>query len=294
MNAVADLAELELAAEGEYKFLPLSETLTYVLLAVRENQPCSGAEIQRGVLALSDGHVAPAAGNLYPMLVRLVDDGLLARNDSGGIAYRITELGHRTFDAMIRRLEHLVSMAHKREPQPSAHAAELDASRPDDLRKLGWFVGIHNDYAVKGVPFTYWSLNHPASGRFLKGEGRTDAEALDQIREQLRAEELAQMELTPVRDPLEWTDPAWRQRYRGGCLVSGPGRGDCMHFIGLPPDELADEWDEYGYPREWCQGCWNSFQKNVRAHGPDATEVAAARRRWLETHPDYRQATVSS
>ena len=79
MNSVADLSEL--AAEGEYKFLPLSETLSYVLLAIRENQPCNGAEVQRAVLALSDGHVAPAAGNLYPMLARLVDDGLIARDD---------------------------------------------------------------------------------------------------------------------------------------------------------------------------------------------------------------------
>ncbi len=59
-----------------------------------------------------------------------------------------------------------------------------DRSSPDDLRAAGWSVGIHNDYRLKGVPHTFWLLTHP-TGRFLKGEGRTDAEALDQIRKDL-------------------------------------------------------------------------------------------------------------
>ncbi len=55
-------------------------------------------------------------------------------------------------------------------------------SSADDLRAKGWTVSSHNDYRLKGVPHTFWLLTHP-SGRWLKGEGRTDAEALDQIRE---------------------------------------------------------------------------------------------------------------
>lgn len=62
-------------------------------------------------------------------------------------------------------------------PAPSASSA-------DDLRALGWSVSSHNDYKLKGVFHTFWLLTHPA-GIWLKGEGRTDAEALDQIREVL-------------------------------------------------------------------------------------------------------------
>ncbi len=44
-----------------------------------------------------------------------------------------------------------------------------------------------------------------------------------------------------------------------GCLLAGPGRGDCWHALGLPgimkhPDTI----DHYGRPNEWCQVCWQS------------------------------------
>jgi hypothetical protein len=54
-------------------------------------------------------------------------------------------------------------------------------ARPDDLRTLGWAVAVHNDYRQDGVPYTFWLLTK--DGRAVKGEGRTDAEALDQIRQ---------------------------------------------------------------------------------------------------------------
>jgi hypothetical protein len=63
---------------------------------------------------------------------------------------------------------------------------------PDDLRDRGWSVAVHNDYhqAIRpGGPkerATFWLLTHAATGRFLKGEGPTDQDALNQIRAQLR------------------------------------------------------------------------------------------------------------
>ena len=44
-----------------------------------------------------------------------------------------------------------------------------------------------------------------------------------------------------------------------GCLLAGPGRGDCSHFVGMPgmlnyPDTI----DVYGRPNGWCQVCWDS------------------------------------
>lgn len=46
------------------------------------------------------------------------------------------------------------------------------------LRGEGWSVAVHNDfYRLNGEAHTFWLLIHP-SGRWVRGEGRTDDEAL--------------------------------------------------------------------------------------------------------------------
>jgi hypothetical protein len=52
------------------------------------------------------------------------------------------------------------------------------------LRAAGWRVAVHNDYRLRGRHFTFWLLTH-GSGRFVKGEGRTDAEALAKIEDEI-------------------------------------------------------------------------------------------------------------
>lgn len=53
----------------------------------------------------------------------------------------------------------------------------------------------------------------------------------------------------------------------GGCTLSGPGRGDCEHEIGLPGKSIPgqhdgedDTVDVYGKPNEWCWSCWKSYR----------------------------------
>lgn len=46
-----------------------------------------------------------------------------------------------------------------------------------ELRNLGWSVAVHNDYRISGQDCTFWLLTH-ACGRWVKGEGHTDEEAL--------------------------------------------------------------------------------------------------------------------
>lgn len=54
------------------------------------------------------------------------------------------------------------------------------------LRDAGWRVAVHNDYYLANsvfgpaVSMTFWLFTHP-DGRYIKGEGRTDVEALTQI-----------------------------------------------------------------------------------------------------------------
>ena len=56
---------------------------------------------------------------------------------------------------------------------------------PADIRKAGWSVGIHNDYFIKGKFHTFWLFTNK-KGRFLKGEGTSDREALNKVRAQLK------------------------------------------------------------------------------------------------------------
>lgn len=65
----------------------------------------------------------------------------------------------------------------------SARLANDDPSSPNDLRAAGWSVAVHNDYKLADVAHTFWLMTKGNECR--KGEGRTDAEALDQIRRQL-------------------------------------------------------------------------------------------------------------
>ncbi len=66
-------------------------------------------------------------------------------------------------------------------------------SDADDIRAAGWHVAVHNDYRLKGVWYTFWLFTKadpfptgvPGEGRYARGEGRTDAEALNQIRKQI-------------------------------------------------------------------------------------------------------------
>ena len=54
------------------------------------------------------------------------------------------------------------------------------------LREAGWSVAVHNDYRLGGKAMTFWLWTHP-SGRWIKGEGETDAEALAQCHAALQS-----------------------------------------------------------------------------------------------------------
>jgi hypothetical protein len=45
------------------------------------------------------------------------------------------------------------------------------------LRAAGWSVAVHSDYRQNGEHFTFWLFTHE-NRRWIKGEGRTDEEAL--------------------------------------------------------------------------------------------------------------------
>ncbi len=62
------------------------------------------------------------------------------------------------------------------------HWYRRGSSTPDDLRENEWAVAVHNDYRMNETKMTFWLLTR---GRYcIKGEGLTDAEALDHCRTQ--------------------------------------------------------------------------------------------------------------
>ena len=66
------------------------------------------------------------------------------------------------------------------------------ADNPSDIRDQGWAVAVHNDYRLVGVPHTFWLFTRGDS--CVKGEGKTDSEALDDVRNKLK------MRCTSYRD----------------------------------------------------------------------------------------------
>ena len=60
-------------------------------------------------------------------------------------------------------------------------------SSPDDLRYQGFKVAVHNDYVLNGEEYTFWLMTKKYNNVILafRGEGKTDEEALNQIREQV-------------------------------------------------------------------------------------------------------------
>ena len=85
-----------------------------------------------------------------------------------------------------------IAGAQKLHADLAAARAEIERVREsmaDDLRALGLSVAVHNDYSQDGIGYTFWLLTANIDGvrRAFKGEGTTDTESLNQIREQYRA-----------------------------------------------------------------------------------------------------------
>jgi hypothetical protein len=68
----------------------------------------------------------------------------------------------------------------------------------DDLRAQGWSVAVHNDYRLNGEPHTFWLFTK--DGRAVKGEGRTDADALNAIRAALASPSVPQEKVQEAQE----------------------------------------------------------------------------------------------
>jgi DNA-binding PadR family transcriptional regulator len=95
----------------KHKLLPLSETMHYILLALRE--PLHGYAIMQKVEQMSDGEVHLAAGTLYGAVENLSKHGWItpvSENTGRRKVYIITDQGKKVLDFEKLRLNHLLSL----------------------------------------------------------------------------------------------------------------------------------------------------------------------------------------
>lgn len=101
--------------------LPLTETTLLILLSLAPG-PRHGYAIMKDVTALSESRVTLSTGTLYGALKRLLEQAWIERGDDPAApdtarerkAYQLTDLGRRTLNAELARLQKLVTAARRR------------------------------------------------------------------------------------------------------------------------------------------------------------------------------------
>lgn len=100
----------------KHKLLPLSETMHYILLALRE--PLHGYAIMQKIERMSKGNVILAAGTLYGAIENLSKQGWIepVPGETGRRKiYQITHAGEEILEMEKRRLQHILSLYEMRE-----------------------------------------------------------------------------------------------------------------------------------------------------------------------------------
>lgn len=89
------------------RFLPMSETMFYILLSLRQQR--HGYGIMQHVRELTGGRIVLGAGTIYQSLSKLEGDGLI--QPAGAVDrkknYRITPLGQQILQEEARRIAEL-------------------------------------------------------------------------------------------------------------------------------------------------------------------------------------------
>jgi DNA-binding PadR family transcriptional regulator len=96
------------------KYLPLTETTFYIMLALAE--PGHGYAVMQKVEELSGGKVRVAAGTMYGALENLTKQKLIEAvetEDKRRKVYQLSETGRSVLRLEVERLQHMVTVAAK-------------------------------------------------------------------------------------------------------------------------------------------------------------------------------------
>lgn len=122
------------------------------------------------------------------------------------------------------------------------------------IRDAGWSVAVHNDYRQNGEARTFWLFTH-SSGKWRKGEGRTDNEAI--------AAMLADL--------------------AGGELITATDDECCgQHRWNTAPDTPADQ-------RPYCETCPRRIEEGDAARQAILTERKIGNEADAERDQAYRE-----
>ena len=124
---------------------------------------------------------------------------------------------------------------------------------------------------IRSAQFAEW-LTHQYRLAMNKGMDLAHRALLAEVRE--KREELDPSTVIPLREQLAElsqicddqkeelaADQSREKRLSEPCCsLAASGRGDCLHFVGIPEVLNQDTTDVYGKPLGWCWWCWKSQQ----------------------------------
>ena len=95
------------------RYLPLTETTTYILLAL--TKPLHGYAVMQRCTELSEGMVDMGAGTLYNALAKLQKEALIVKvqQDDRRKYYGLTDKGRRVLERQVARLEVMARSARR-------------------------------------------------------------------------------------------------------------------------------------------------------------------------------------
>lgn len=123
-----------------------------------------------------------------------------------------------------------------------------------NFRSFGWVVAIHNDYRQNGEAHTFWLFTHP-NGRYIKGEGKTDLDALkicQREREKILFQDNYDEKINPFDVLDAWISFRYYERLQHGSLHFDP-YGDLVTLIKKlrnAPQEVIDVGEKEGWWRK--------------------------------------------
>ena len=93
--------------KAEKRYIPMSETMFYILLSLREER--HGYGIMQHVEEITNGRIRLGAGTIYQSISKLLGDGLICATgeDERRKSDVITELGMRILTGEARRIREL-------------------------------------------------------------------------------------------------------------------------------------------------------------------------------------------
>ncbi|AIF84463.1 putative transcriptional regulator [Candidatus Nitrososphaera evergladensis SR1] len=125
--------------------IPRGFSRHYILTLLKE-KPMTGKEIIDKAIAQTEGRWKPSPGLIYPLLGRLLDDGLVSENEGG--RYSITTKGL----AIINDLETLNGIVHKQLDamlRVGTIGAAVATDLVDRVITIGSAIGSHADTLSK-------------------------------------------------------------------------------------------------------------------------------------------------